>query len=80
MELRLQKLGNFIGIRIPKIILKTLDLTENDIVELVQEGERMVITKSIKKKISLRERFDNYNVDNLSKNFNWDHPRGKEIW
>lgn len=61
MELRLQKWSNSIGIRIPKSILKTLDLTENDIVELVQEGERMVITKSIKKKISLRERFDNYN-------------------
>ncbi len=80
MEIRLQKWGNSIGIRIPKSILNTLNLSENDKVELVQEGEKMVITKSMKKKISLRERFDKYQGSNLAKEFSWDEAKGKEIW
>ena len=80
MELRLQKWGNSIGIRIPKNILITLNLNENDVVDLVQEGEKMVITKSIKQKISLKKEFENYNGKNLSKDFSWDDAAGREIW
>ena len=32
------------------------------------------------KKISLEEKFANYKGENLAKEFEWDNPKGKEIW
>ena len=80
MEARLQKWGNSDGIRIPSALLRSLNLKTNDIVNLTIEDEKIIITKSKNKKISLRELFKNYNGENLAKDFEWDEPEGKEIW
>ena len=80
MEARLQKWGNSLGIRIPSTILKTLNLKTNDKVKLVCEDDKIVIKKKKNNKISLEERFKEYNGDNIAKDFNWDTPRGREIW
>lgn len=80
MEARLQKWGNSDGIRIPSIFLKSLNLKTNDIVDLKYENDKIIITKPKSKKISLEERFNKYNGENLSKEFIWDEPKGKEIW
>lgn len=50
METRLQKWGNSIGIRIPRSILETLNLKENDVIELINEDNKIIITKSKNKK------------------------------
>ena len=80
MEIRLQKWGNSLGIRIPSNLLKNLGLKNNDIIKLEQVDDKIVITKSIRPTISLAERFKNYKGENLAKNFEWDDARGKEIW
>lgn len=80
MEAKLQKWGNSAGIRIPSNILKSLDIKINDILNIEQDDEKIVISVPKKQKISLEERFKRYNGDNLSKDFSWDEPRGKEIW
>ena len=80
MEARLQKWGNSTGIRIPSIILKSLNLKANDKMIIEQYEDKIIITKSNKEKISLNERFNNYNGKNLAKEFSWDNPKGKEIW
>lgn len=80
MEARLQKWGNSDGIRIPSSLLKSLNLKTNDLLEIEQVDDKIVISKSMKKKISLRERFQNYHGENLAKEFEWDEPRGNEIW
>ena len=79
MEVRLQKWGNSDGIRIPSNILKSLNLKTNDRVELIQEEDKIIISKS-KTKISLAEKIKVYQGENLSKDFEWDEARGKEIW
>lgn len=79
MEIRLQKWGNSSGIRIPSTILKSLKLKVNDKVTIEQLDDKIVISKSKKEKISLSERFRNYNGD-IIEDFNWDSPRGREIW
>lgn len=61
MEAKLQKWGNSVGICIPSSILKTLNLKINDILELVQEEDKIIVSKSSKKHISLEERFKKYN-------------------
>lgn len=80
MEAKLQKWGNSDGLRIPSNFLKALNLKTNDIVELKQVEDKIIITKSNRKKIDLEERFKNYKGKNLSKDFIWDDARGNEIW
>lgn len=80
MEAKLQKWGNSNGIRIPNILLKNLNLKENDIINIDQEDDRIIITKCKNQKISLEERFRNYKGKNLAKDFEWDEKRGREIW
>lgn len=80
MEARLQKWGNSDGIRIPSSILKELNLKTNDTINLEQVEDKIVISKQVKSKISLAEKFKEYHGDNLAKDFSWDDVRGKEIW
>lgn len=61
MESRLQKWGNSDGIRIPSSFLKALNLKTNDIVNIVQEEDKIIISVPKKKKISLKERFEKFN-------------------
>ena len=79
MESRLQKWGNSDGIRIPSSFLKALNLKTNDIVNIVQEEDKIIISVPKKKKISLKERFEKFN-DTYENDFSWDEPVGKEIW
>lgn len=76
MEIRLQKWGNSDGIRIPSNILKTLNLKTNDKLILEQVDDKIVILIPKRKKISLEERFKQYNGDNLAKEFEWDESKG----
>lgn len=80
MEARLQKWGNSDGIRIPSIFLKSLNLKTNDMVTIEQVDDKIIISKSNREKISLKELFDKYQGDNLAKEFEWDDAKGKEIW
>ena len=80
MKVILQKWGNSDGIRIPSSLLKALNLKTNDRIELIQDGDKIIISKSKNKNISLAQLFKEYNGENLTKEFEWDEPRGKEIW
>ena len=80
MEAKLQKWGNSVGIRIPSNLLKSLNLKIDDVLELEQIENKIVISKSNKKTITLEKLFKEYNGKNLAKEFSWDVPQGKEIW
>ena len=80
MEARLQKWGNSDAIRIPSVYLKSLNLKTNDRVNIEQEDDRIVISKSKNSRVSLRDLFAEYDGENLSKEFEWDDARGRELW
>jgi len=80
MDIRLQKWGNSLGIRIPSNILKSLDLKSGDSVNIKEEDDSIIIKKIKNNKISLEERIKSYEGSNLSKEFEWDEPQGREIW
>lgn len=80
MEIKIQKWGNSDGIRIPKSILKSLNIKTNDILNIEQIENKIVITIPKRKKKSLKEEFMKYNGKNLAKDFVWDESVGKEIW
>ena len=60
MKIKLQKWGNSIGIRISRSVLKPLNPKENYSIFLKDEEDRIIITKSLNKNISLLERFNDY--------------------
>lgn len=80
MEARVQKWGNSAGIRIPSSILKSLNIKTNDILNIIQEDDKIIISIPKKKKISLSDRFKEYNGKNLVKDFSWDENIGRELW
>ena len=80
MDIRLQKWGNSLGIRIPSNILKSLNLKSGDCVNIKEEDDSIIITKAKNNKISLEERIKKYEGSNLSKEFEWDGPQGRELW
>ena len=80
MEVKLQKWGNSVGLRIPNSLLKSLNLSMNDKVELKEEDDKIVITKSQQKRVSLEELFKNYGGGKLENTFEWDEPIGRELW
>ena len=79
MEAKLQKWGNSDGIRIPRIILKSLNLKTNDRVELFQQEDKIVIKKVNSNRDLFEKKIKEYKGENLSKEFVWD-VKGKEIW
>lgn len=80
MEAKVQRWGNSDGIRIPSSILKSLNIKTNDILNIEQQEDKIIITIPKRKKISLKEKFENYSGKNLAKEFSWDESVGKEIW
>ena len=89
MVASVQKWGNSLGIRIPRIILDAASIAENDKVELEQNGETITIRKlapTVHR--SLEERLVAFygkpieaiaSVDS-SAEYDWGSPKGDEIW
>ena len=80
MKIRIQKWGNSFGIRIPRSVLKSLDIKDNDLLTIEEKDDKIIISKVNKKKISLAKKFFEYHGDALNNDFIWDDARGKEIW
>ena len=80
MEVMIQKWGNSCAVRIPSIIMKEMGLVEEDKLELLMEGNKLVMRKKLENKISLEERIKEYEGENLCKEFEWDENQGREIW
>ena len=80
---KIQKWGNSNGIKIPSSILKQLDLKINDKVDLTQEEDKIIISKSKKNHKTIEERFEMFNkLPNQEKGrvetYNWKEDLGKE--
>ncbi len=83
VETRLQKWGNSDGIRIPSSFLKSLNLKTNDKVDVVQEKDKIIISKPQEKHKTLEERFAMF--EKLSEeekgnieSYDWGTDLGKE--
>ena len=79
----IQKWGNSQGVRLPKVILESLFMQENDPVEITTDNDSIVIRKTTRKrraKKSLEERFENYSGDYNCAEYDWGKPMGREVW
>ena len=86
MVTTIQKWGNSQGIRIPKAFLVSLELKENDTVELSQREDSIVIKKAQPHK-TLEERFEEFygcpfeEIQRVKiEETDWGKPEGTEEW
>jgi antitoxin MazE len=78
-----QKWGNSQAVRLPKSILESLFIKENDAVEITAEQDAIVIKKAARPrraKKSLDERFAGYDGGFICSEYDWGEPAGKEVW
>ena len=76
----IQKWGNSGAIRIPKSILETALLKENDKVDIIANRDTITIRKATKKYNNLAELFIDYDGDFKCTEIDNDLPLGKEIF
>lgn len=79
----IQKWGNSQAVRIPKILLESVSLKENEEVEIMANEDSIIIKRPARKRRagkSLEERFENYTGDYQCSEYDWGKPAGKEVW
>ena len=74
-----KKWGNSQAIRIPKDILESASLNENDKVEIKVRGNKLIITP-VKRHRTLKERIAEYNGKSECSEWDTSDPTGKEVW
>jgi antitoxin MazE len=87
MQTTIVKWGNSQGIRIPKAFLQSIQLVENDPVDVLLENGKIIISrKNIKGHKTIKERLLEFYGDKIDQNpplhneIDWGKPVGKEIW
>ena len=81
MTTKIQKWGNSQGIRIPKFILESLNISDNETLELITENNTLVIKKVKQEEMMTIEKlFENYKDEYKTIDIDWGKPVGKEIW
>lgn len=87
MQTTIVKWGNSQGVRLPKALLKNINIAENDPVDVVLENEKIIIKKIIKKshKTTKQRLIEFYGPKIKQRNItqkeiDWGKPVGNEIW
>ena len=82
MTTLIQKWGNSLGVRIPKVILDSVNWSENEKIVIIVDNGKLVIEKAKKehKRKNIKELFNNYNGDYKPTEIDWGKPEGDEIW
>jgi antitoxin MazE len=87
MQTTIVKWGNSQGIRIPKAFLQSMEILENDIVDVTLEKDKIIIKKGeIKKHKTTKERISDFYGPDFDKKYtpqkeiDWGKPVGNEVW
>jgi len=91
MTTAIVKWGNSGGIKFPKWFLESLDLKENDTVDILTENNRIIIQKSSKfQRKTTRQRIEEFYGKDFEtalkehpyefEEADWGEPVGNEIW
>lgn len=79
MTIKIQKWGNSQGIRIPKVILDELNISEKDELEIKVEDNKILIEK-IEQRKNIKELFHGFDGEYKSVDVDWGDAVGEEIW
>jgi antitoxin MazE len=82
MQTTIIKWGNSQGIRLPKHILDSVNLSDGDAVEVYVDGDNIVIKKycKVEEHKTIQELFAGYDNNYEPTEIKWGSPKGREIW
>ncbi len=80
MQLRVQKWGNSLAVRIPKAFAKEVGLAPDTLVNLTLSEGKLVVAPVPKPAYTLEELLEGITPENLHGETDWGPPVGKEIW
>jgi len=81
MKARIQKWGNSMALRIPKIIIDEMGLAENHQIELhLQDGALVVRRAETQDSYSLVDLVKDITPETSHSIIEFDGPKGKEVW
>ncbi len=81
MKTTIVKWGNSQGVRLPKHLLESANISERDTLEIVAEKHSIIIKKTSRQPYkSIRERFQGFSGPCETETIDWGKPIGKEIW
>ena len=80
MRTKVQKWGNSLAIRIPKLFAQNIRLRNNDSVELLLKKGNLIISPIIDEEYTLEELLSGVTVDNVHNEIDTGKPVGKEVW
>ena len=79
MQTKVQKWGNSLALRIPKLFALNIDIKQNEFVDLSIGDGKHIITPITEKEYSLKELLAGVSEDNLHEEFDTGIPVGKEL-
>ena len=79
MQTKVQKWGNSLALRIPKLFALNIDIKQNEFVDLSIGDGKLIITPITEKAYSLKELLAGVSEDNLHEEFDTGIPVGKEL-
>ncbi|MDL1967404.1 MAG: AbrB/MazE/SpoVT family DNA-binding domain-containing protein [Deltaproteobacteria bacterium] len=80
MKTKVQKWGNSLAIRIPKLFAQNIRLRNNDSVELLLKKGKLIISPIVDEEYTLEELLSGVTVDNVHNEIDMEKPVGKEVW
>ena len=81
MTTTIQKWGNSQGVRIPKILLDSINWSENEEVSINIQEDKLVIEKAkTQNRKNIKELFKDYKGEYKPEEIDWGEPEGEEIW
>ena len=80
MITKIQKWGNSLGIRLPSVFIKELELKDNSSVEIKLADKKIVIEPVKIVQYDLDELLSKVSEENIHEEIIFDGPEGKEIW
>lgn len=80
MKARVQKWGNSLALRIPKSLAVETGIAADSEVDLLLEGDKLVIRPVKKPRRTLKELLKGVTDENIHSEVDWGPPVGKEVW
>ena len=81
MQTTIVKWGNSQGVRLPKMLLESVNLSDNDPVEIMAEGGKIIIQKSAGRCKTIQELFEGYEGGPFRTELvDLGEPVGNELW
>ena len=82
MSSTIQKCGNSHAVRISKVILDSVNWSENEKIVIIVDNGKLVIEKAKEehKRKNIKELFKDYKEDYTPVEIDWGKPEGDEIW